>query len=256
MAVTGRQLVRNIAHDVRTPLNAISGLSALLASEGHGPLNADQREFVSRIAVAVVRATSLLDSLLTSLDVQVGELQLRVEPTALTPLVRQLASEQIGSLVRSDRACNLELAEVGFVTTDPDLVQRVVANLLSNAMKYTEPQGTIRVAVEAVGSIASPLARESVAIRVADSGPGIPVEAQDRIFEEFVRLPGAQAEEGSGLGLAIARRISRLLGGELLLTNLPGAGPEFTFWLPRKGPTTTPSRVTSQATPSAILPPE
>ena len=254
MVATERQLVRNIAHEVRTPLNAISGLSALLASEGYGPLNAEQREFVSRIAAAVARATSLLDSLLTSLDVHTGELEVRIGPTALTPLIRQSASEQIWKVARADRAFNLELAEVGLVATDPDLVQRVIASLLSNATKYMEMQGTIRVALEAVESIASPLARESVAIRVANSGPGIPVDAQDRVFEEFVRLPSAQTEEGSGLGLSIARRLSRVLGGELLLTNLQGAGTEFTLWLPREGPTTMPFWLSTQAPHTAVLP--
>ena len=181
MVDTGRQLVRNIAQDVRTPLNAISGLSALLASEGCGPWTAEQREFVSRIAAAAARAASLLDSLLTSLDVQAGGFEVSVEPIALTSLVRQLASEQIWNVARADRGFYLELEEVGLVTTDPDLVRRVIANLLSNATKYTEMQGTICVGLEPVEAIASPLGRASVAIRVADSGTGIPVDAQDRM---------------------------------------------------------------------------
>lgn len=232
MEVTVTRLVRSIAHDVRTPLNAITGFSELLESEGQGPLNAKQRDYVSSIQAAASRANSIIESLLHLMEMEHGDLDVNPEPTPISALLRQLAREQNAAIERAGQKLELNLAPVGEIVTDPELVQRVVSNLLSNAIKYNQAAGTVWVELERVEGSLSPLRCESVAIHVADTGPGIPPEQHEQIFKEFVRLPSTAAEGGSGLGLAIARRIAHLLGGALLLQSWPDAGSQFTLWLP------------------------
>lgn len=232
MEETVTRLVRSIAHDVRTPLNAITGFSELLESESHGALNAKQREYVTSIQVAASRADSIIESLLHLTELEQGGLSVNLEPTPLTSLVRQLAREQNAAIERAGQKLELKLEPVGEIPTDPELVQRVISNLLSNAIKYNQPEGTVWVEVEPIEAGLSPLRCESVAIHVIDTGPGIPPEHHEQIFKEFVRLPSTRREGGSGLGLAIARRIAHLLGGALLVQSWPKAGSQFTLWLP------------------------
>src|SRR5690606_1442853 len=120
------------------------------------------------------------------------------------------------------------------VFTDPTRVRQVLDNLLSNAIKYTPPPGEILVSVNADARDA-PRMRRAVAIRVSDSGPGIPAEKRQHIFDEFTRLDDNDLK-GHGLGLAIASRIARLLGGDLDVAESDGrlGGATFVLWLPRR----------------------
>src|SRR5581483_10610437 len=113
------------------------------------------------------------------------------------------------------------------VVTDVQRVRRIVANMLSNAIKYTPPGGRIAV------STTAPDGANRVGICVVDSGPGVPAELRDRIFDEFFRAPGVQGSTtGSGLGLSISRRLARALGGDMAVEDGAGGGARFTLWLP------------------------
>ncbi|MBV9109859.1 MAG: HAMP domain-containing histidine kinase, partial [Gemmatimonadetes bacterium] len=114
--------------------------------------------------------------------------------------------------------------------TDPERVRQVLSNLLSNAVKYT-PQGSITVDAGLRTREGAPGDRRCIAIRVADTGPGIPPEKQETIFQEFTRLD-PDAQHGAGVGLAISRRIARHLGGDITVESEIGRGSTFILWLP------------------------
>src|SRR5690606_17972417 len=115
------------------------------------------------------------------------------------------------------------------VRTDPERVQQVVKNLLSNALKYTPPPG--EVSVEVGTAVDDELPGAWATIVVADSAPGLAGEERELVFREFHRIPGTE-RAGHGLGLAISRRIARMLGGELTLRGEEGPGSSFVLWLP------------------------
>ena len=117
------------------------------------------------------------------------------------------------------------------IQTDPDRVRQILGNLLSNAVKYTPKGGQIVVRLEEREGNGRVRPARYAAIDVIDSGPGIPRDKLDEIFEEFTRLE-TKGTPGSGLGLTIARRISRLLGGDINATSEAGRGTTFTLWLP------------------------
>jgi signal transduction histidine kinase len=120
---------------------------------------------------------------------------------------------------------------VGSLVTDRNRVKQVISNLLSNAIKYSEPGGPIKLSVAERVRPMHGDERGWVAIEVADTGPGIPDDKVEEIFEEFSRLESGAHMPGSGLGLAIARRIARRLGGDIEVAN--AGGSVFTLWLPR-----------------------
>jgi signal transduction histidine kinase len=105
----------------------------------------------------------------------------------------------------------------------------VLGNLISNAVKYTPSGGTVCVRASVVTDTA--LGR-AIALDIADNGPGIPANLRERVFDEFFRVPGGSKADGAGVGLAIARRVARMLGGDLRVGDTPGGGATFTLLLP------------------------
>lgn len=160
--------------------------------------------------------------------------QLSVEPveTDLTAVVAEAVedhraeAEAAGLTVRLERPAPLRLQ------TDPARVKQILQNLLSNAVKYTPSPGAITVAAKIEREGDGRADQLWAAVTVSDTGPGIPPELRERIFDEFARLEGSGAIQGHGLGLAIARRIARLLGGDLVVAKSPPPGATFVLRLP------------------------
>ena len=118
-------------------------------------------------------------------------------------------------------------------SADPLRVRQIVGNLVSNAVKYA-PQGKVTIDA-AIRSFGGPLPGDWIALSVSDTGPGIPEDKRELIFEEYTRLQ-PEAQQGAGIGLAISRRIARLMGGDLGVESEMGRGSTFTLWLPASGP--------------------
>lgn len=134
-----------------------------------------------------------------------------------------------------ERGVDVEVAgEPTSLVTDPLRVRQILANLVSNAIKYTPSGGHVRVSI--VTSQRATDRGKIVGIEVRDTGPGIASELHERVFDEFFRVPGneAKVENGNGLGLAISRRLARLLGGDVTLAAADGGGAVFTLWFPSK----------------------
>jgi signal transduction histidine kinase len=230
------RLMRGVSHDLKNPLGVIDGHASLLEDGIKGPLSPGQQESVVRIRRSVHALLGLITDLLELSKAEAGHLTFKPRPTNLADVVRDAADDHRDAAVAAGHELRTEIGEqLPSIQTDPDRVRQVLGNLLSNAVKYTPSGGQIVVRVEerpANGRL--PVGR-CAAIDVVDSGPGIPAEKLDEIFEEFSRLETGTTP-GIGLGLTIARRISRLLGGEITADSEIGRGATFTLWLPVDAP--------------------
>lgn len=213
-----------VLHDLRTPLSAIAGYADLLLGGGGGALTDSQRTYLDRI----VDGQRTLDRLLGRLfDYQVARLApspvelARIRPHDLLAHMRSLITPE---LTRKRIDCEIEAGDPdAYMVTDATRLNQIVLNLVTNAVKYTTPGGFVTLRWSAT--------REDVTIHVADTGPGIPDDKLDTIFEPFVRLD--QGSEGTGLGLAITRELTRALGGRIGVISSAGEGSTFSVTLPR-----------------------
>lgn len=229
------QLMRGLSHDLQNPIGAVDGYSQLLEAEAKGPLNPAQREYVTGIRRSVEASLRIIQDVLELSKAEAGQLPVEREPVAVDEVVQQVVQDQRPAAEAAGLRLTSRLAGgLPQVETDGARVRQILDNLVSNAVKYTPRGGEVTVTAELRDEDA-PRPGDWLAIDVADTGPGIPTEDRDRIFEEFYRRDGPEPEPGTGLGLAIARSIARLLGGEITLDSTPGAGSTFTLWLPTSG---------------------
>ena len=225
------RLMRGVSHDLKNPLHAIDGHAQLLEEELRGPLTAEQRDSIARIRRSARALMALIRDLLELARAEEGQLSVHLDRVVLRDVVRdaveehRAAAEAAGlTLVHADDRSETILA------TDPARVTQVLGNLLSNAIKYTPPGGRIEVSTE-MRSRRDGEDGARLAVHVVDDGPGIPADKHEEIFGEFTRLDTAD-KPGAGLGLSIARRVARLLGGDVTVSGGQGRGARFTLWLP------------------------
>ncbi|MGH7741634.1 MAG: ATP-binding protein [Candidatus Eiseniibacteriota bacterium] len=220
-----QDFVANVSHELRTPLTSMLGYAETLL---HGGLeDLEHREgFVRIIRDQTERLQALVDDLLSLAELEQPSARLKFGPFDL----RDAASHELDTVrERAQRAgltLALEAPERIEVTADRPRIEQVLANLLDNALKYTERGGiTVRVGGN----------RTRAWCEVADTGVGIPQEDQPRIFERFYRVDKARSRElgGTGLGLSIVKHIVTLHGGEVSVSSTPGRGSTFRFEFPR-----------------------
>jgi len=216
----------SMSHELRTPLNAIIGFSQVLGERLFGALNEKQAEYVDDILVSGRHLLSLINDVLDLSKVEAGQVDLEVAPFSLRDalesgvvMVRERAVHD-GVHVSFDST-----PEVDVVAGDERRIRQVIFNLLTNAVKFTPAGGTVDVsAIRHNGE---------VRVAVADTGPGVPPEDRERIFEEFQQTDaGIEQGEGTGLGLALSRRLVELHGGRIWVDAEPGRGSTFVFTLP------------------------
>jgi signal transduction histidine kinase len=237
-AVAARaDLIRGFTHDVKNPLGVADGYSELLELGLRGEMSPRQLETIGRIRNSIQGATEIINELLDLSRLEGGGLQVKRERVDLTILIHELIDEHSHAAESKGLALTPIKTpgsrEKVVVYTDPDRIRQILQNLISNAMKYTPAPGDIEVAVE-VARPADDGGGAWARICVTDSGPGIPGEEQERIFNEFHRVPGSQGG-GHGLGLAISRRIANLLGGDVTIQSVLGEGATFILTLPLRG---------------------
>jgi signal transduction histidine kinase len=217
------EFLANLSHELRTPLNAILGASELLSEGLFGPLNDKQMEYTRDIHEGGAHLLSLINDVLDLSKVEAGRLDLRPSHFDLRSLV-----ESSVAIIRERAASkSLELSVVPppegvIVEADQRKIKQIVYNLLSNAVKFTPENGRVVFRAYRDG--------EEVVFVVEDTGPGVPEEFRERIFEEFFQVSGDQ--EGTGLGLALSKRLVELHGGRIWLESQEGQGSRFSFAIP------------------------
>jgi PAS domain S-box-containing protein len=217
-----------MSHDLRTPLTTISGYAELLEAGFRGPNNDEQRESTSAIRQAAREMARLMDDILSFAQLHSGRLSVRQEPVPLREAVARaetlvrLRAHQAGLTLQIDSYGN-ELAALA----DPDRLQQILLNLITNAIKFTPAGGRITVTWSE--------SADRVWLSVRDTGVGIPRDHLERIFDPFVQLDAATANgarHGVGLGLAISRDLARAMNGDLIADSTLGTGSVFTLDLP------------------------
>jgi len=211
-----------ISHEVRTPMNGVLGMLQLLDTDRLAP---DQRRYLEIANSSGETLLSLIDTLLDHARLESGSEILEPREFDLGTLVRNTIELLRPKAAAKDLRLALTIEPTPFpplVQADPTRINRVLLNLLGNAIKFTE-SGSIDVTVR--------LANGRLGIEVADTGIGISPAAQGRIFDDFIQADASIARRfgGSGLGLAICRRIARLMKGDLTVESTPGLGSVFRF---------------------------
>lgn len=220
------ELLANVSHEFRTPLAIIIGYIELLREGTFGDVAPEATVVVEKVFANASYLLELVEEFLDLSKVETGVDPLRSGVVGLTPFLRELG-DSFALLVRTRPVeFRTEVPEgLPAVHVDPARLRVVIQNLLSNAVKFTR-EGH-------VGLAAAALAEGKVAIRVSDSGPGIPAENLEDIFDLFHQLrPTDVTAKGWGLGLALARRFARMMGGDITVESTVGRGTTFTLMLP------------------------
>ncbi len=221
-----RELVANVSHELATPLTAIEGFSeALLDGVVHDPVARERT--VRTIQREAARLHRLVDQLRQIARLDAGVQALERGSLAIGPLVMETLAVLAPELEQQAVTVSTELpAELPLVYADADRVAEILLNLLDNALHHTPPSGHIEVSVARSG--------QAVRLSIADSGPGVPAELRERIFERFFRADPSRAAAtgGTGLGLAIVRALVEAHGGAISVGERAGGGALFSFTLP------------------------
>jgi PAS domain S-box-containing protein len=221
------ELFARLSHEFRTPLHAVSGYLEILQQNIHGGLTKEQRRDVERIHQAQEHLMALVNMILDFAKLEAGPIELSmaeipIEETLLGAEALVFPQFEKKKIEYTHRAGDTSLT----VFADREKVQQIIVNLLANAMKFTPAGGTVELDWR--------LEEESLLVRVRDSGPGIPPDKIEQIFEPFVQLraPGSVPTGGTGLGLPISRDLARAMGGDVSATSTFGVGSVFTVTLP------------------------
>lgn len=224
------EFIAVMSHELRTPLSAVAGYEELLADEILGPLNEEQHNAIDRMRWSTKLLTSIIEEILTFSRLEIGDVHLTTEQTDVQALLSS-AGAVIEPLARS-RGLGFSITapnETIQVTTDADVVRRVLVNLGSNAAKFTQ-RGSVELNGVRVG--------DRVRLSIRDSGIGIAEADLRRIFDAFTQVHTGTARPygGTGLGLHTAHRLAHLVGGEITVQSTPALGSTFSLLLPLTPP--------------------
>ncbi len=238
------------AHELKTPLAIIAGYIELLLSERPGPLNESQQRALQDSHANCQRLQRFIQDFLTYSALETGKITMKIEPGDLHTCLSEIHEIWVPLFHEKGIAlyflCPKDLDPISF---DYYKIQQVVSNLLENALKFTPTGGTVWMSAEMYdwdtrggqrGSTASEGKRamhrpmNSIRVLVADTGPGIPPEYLQEIFDDFVQVAQSTTDRprGAGLGLAIARRLVHAHGGKIWAESEIGNGSKFSFLLP------------------------
>ena len=223
------QFVSSMSHELRTPLNAIIGLTEMMVTNAARFGTEKALEPLQRVNRAGTHLLGLINQVLDLSKIEAGKLELNPQKVQLVPLI----DEVVGTARQlADQNKNRLTAEVpddlGSLTVDSMRLRQVLFNLLSNACKFTK-EGEVKLQARRIAD-----GRGWIELAVADTGIGMTAEQQAKLFEEFSQADATTAQRfgGTGLGLAIARKLARMMGGDVTVTSEPGKGSVFTVRLP------------------------
>lgn len=218
-----------MSHELRTPLNAIAGYVDLMELGIHGPVTDQQRRGLERIRRNQAHLLTLINDILNFAKLEAGRVELQMRDEAMHETlagIEALVEPQVRArgLTYTYHPCDPELT----AWVDRERLLQILLNLVSNAIKFTEPGGWVTLACEADGDF--------VRVEVRDSGIGIPADKQGKIFDPFVqahRSLNSDSRMGVGLGLTISRDLAAAMGGSLSVESLEGEGSIFVLTIPR-----------------------
>jgi len=223
------EFLSRMSHELRTPLNAIIGFSDLLLERAVGDLTAKQAEFLGDIRDSGLHLLTLINEILDLSKIEAGRLDLYLAEADLMEVV-QAAMTALQPLIEQKRLAISTVLDprVAVVRADKVRLKQILHNLLSNAVKFTPAGGHVRVEGNQVNG--------EVELAVVDTGPGIALDDQQKLFREFVQLQSGQqsGHAGTGLGLALVRRLVELHGGRVWVESEVGKGSRFIVRLPLK----------------------
>jgi PAS domain S-box-containing protein len=218
-----------MSHELRTPLNAIFGYADLLDLEIHGPVTPEQRHSLDRIKRNQRSLLALINDVLNFAKVEAGKLELEISRISVRHILTELEGVVGPQIAAKGLHYRFEkLASDLWVLGEPERVEQILLNLVTNAIKFTDPGGSIQISAADEGEV--------IRMRVRDSGLGIPPERLESVFDPFVQLHRASADtevKGVGLGLAISRNLAIAMGGELTASSIVAEGSEFVLSLPK-----------------------
>ena len=222
-----------MSHELRTPLNAIGGYVQLVEMGIHGPVTEAQADALARISRSQRHLLRLINDVLNLARIEAGRVDYNLELFPLREIADAVLPMVEPQLVARQLTYEMNVAADLAVFADREKLQQILLNLLSNASKFTPPDG--RVTVDAFPSTERD---DCVYLRVKDTGIGIAADRIERVFEPFVQVDDSHARraEGTGLGLAISRDLARGMGGDLRARSERGVGSSFTLTLPRGNP--------------------
>jgi signal transduction histidine kinase len=219
-----------MSHEFRTPLNAILGYTHMLLHGVTGAVSETQRKSLTRIDSNSRHLLALINDILDITRIEAGRMPLNLAAFKIPELVEEVMSELEPIIRRSNLTVRADMPRaLPALKSDRQKVKQIVLNLLSNALKFT-PAGTVTIKASYDAQ------NRTIAIAVADTGVGIAVEDQAKVFEDFRQLDSSPARGygGTGLGLSICRRLSQMLGGTIELESTSGRGSTFTLLLPSR----------------------
>ncbi len=238
------------AHDLKTPLAILNGYVELLQSEKLGSLNPRQREVLGDMQSSGKRLQQFIQDFLTYSALETGGLKMQLAPGNINECLSDVC--RLWSTRFQEKGLALYFLandKLPVFPFDSPKLERMISNLLENSFKFIPQGGTVWLHAEpymwerrAATQPASSGERRrletsqpnSVKVSVSDTGPGIPAEFHQEVFDDFFRLPGNEGQEGMGLGLAIVRRLVQGMGGKIWVESDPGAGCKFSFLIPFK----------------------
>ena len=222
-----REFVANVSHELRTPLTNVRGYAETLMSADD--IDRDiQMRFLGVISSEADRMTRIVKDLLTLTRLDYNRMEMHMQRMDLRELGQKAAAAMEGQAKNQGLTLTCDLPEeMPAVTGDPERIQQVIINIITNAIKYNKPQGSIAI----TGGVEA----EQVFLRVEDTGIGVPKADLERLFERFYRVDKARSREsgGTGLGLAIAKQIVETHGGRIGFDSEYGKGSIVTLYLPR-----------------------
>jgi signal transduction histidine kinase len=224
------QFLANMSHELRTPLNAIIGLTEMMVTNAARFGTEKALEPLRRVNAAGTHLLSLINEILDLSKIEAGKLELHPEPVNLARLIDEVIGTAGQLAEKNKNRLVVEAQEnLGRLNADPLRLKQILLNLLSNACKFTK-EGEVALRVRKVAD-----GRDWIELSVADTGIGLTAEQQAKLFQEFTQADSLTARRygGTGLGLAITRKLARMMGGDVTVTESePGKGSVFTVRLP------------------------
>ena len=223
------QFVSSMSHELRTPLNAIIGLTEMMVTNAARFGTEKALEPLQRVNRAGQHLLGLINQVLDLTKIEAGKLELNPQTVQLTPLIEEVIGTARQLAEQNKNRLMVEAPhDLGALSVDPMRLRQILLNLLSNACKFTK-EGDVKLGAQKVVD-----GRDWIELTVADSGIGMTAEQQAKLFEEFSQADATTAQRfgGTGLGLAIARKLARMMGGDVTVASEPGKGSVFTVRLP------------------------